>query len=248
MDTRLAATEPRQDSGDGSPPSALRWVTWAAVVALILFVAWLVVSDSALYREVLRLSTDRAHLKSTLKRAGVWGPVIFMALQALQVLIAPIPGELTGFLGGFVFGEALGFLYSTLGLTAGSLLAFGIGRWLGAPVVRRLVAAHVWDRLSFLVKAEGALLCFVIFLVPGLPKDLACYLFGLSPIPFGVFTLAMTLGRMPGTWALSAQGAKTATGQYVEVIVLTAAVAAIGLPLYYFRHEIVAWFHRTRSH
>src|SRR5439155_1184210 len=103
--------------------------------------------------------------------------------------VAPGPGELTGFLGGLVFGETLGFVYSTVGLTLGSILAFAVGRWLGTPMVRRFVPPHMWDRMGFLVKAEGAVLCFLIFLIPGFPKDIACYLFGLSPIPFGVFAV-----------------------------------------------------------
>jgi len=68
--------------------------------------------------------------------------------------------------------------------------------------------------MGFLVEAEGAILCFIIYLIyliPGLPKDIVCYLFGVSPMPFWVFAVVSTLGRMPGTWALS-QGAKAAAG------------------------------------
>src|SRR3989442_3048044 len=77
---------------------------------------------------------------------------------------------------------------------------------------------------------------------PGLPKDIVCYLFGVSPMPFWVFAVMSTLGRMPGTWALSAQGAKAAAGEYVELLLLTALVVAVALPLYYYRSRIVAWF------
>ena len=60
-------------------------------------------------------------------------------------------------------------------------------------------------------------------------------------MPFWVFTLVSTLGRFPGTWVLSAQGAHTAAGDYLEVILLTAIVLAVALPLYYYRDRIVAW-------
>jgi uncharacterized membrane protein YdjX (TVP38/TMEM64 family) len=92
------------------------------------------------------------------------------------------------------------------------------------------------------VEAEGTILCFIIYLIPVLPKDIICYLFGLSPMPFWVFAVVSTLGRIPGTWVLSAQGAKTATGHYTEVIVLTVIVAALAIPLYYYRHRIVGRF------
>jgi len=51
-----------------------------------------------------------------------------------------------------------------------------------------------------------------------------------------------TLGRIPGTWVLSAQGARTASGDYLEVVILTAIVVAVALPLYYYRHRLVGWF------
>jgi uncharacterized membrane protein YdjX (TVP38/TMEM64 family) len=61
-------------------------------------------------------------------------------------------------------------------------------------------------------------------------------------MPFWVFTLVSTLGRMPGTWVLSAQGAHTAAGNYLEVILLTAIVVAVALPLYYYRNRMMGWF------
>jgi uncharacterized membrane protein YdjX (TVP38/TMEM64 family) len=191
---------------------------------------------------VVRLYSEKRFLKQTLRQWGILAPVIFIALQALQVIIAPIPGDVTGILGGYLFGEWLGFIYSTLGLTVGSVAAFGVGRWLGVHYVRTLVSQETWDKMGFIVEAEGAILCFVIYLIPGLPKDLVCYLFGISPMPLWVFTLVSTLGRMPGTWVLSAQGAHTEAGDYLQVILLTAIVVAVALPLYYYRNRIVSWF------
>lgn len=227
----------------GGSISRYAWVIGLGLVALgIVYCAWLVYTDAPIYRFVARLYVDPHFLKKNLKQWGVMAPVIFIALQALQVIISPIPGEATGFLGGFLFGEWLGLFYSTIGLTIGSVASFGIGRWLGAHYVQGLVSKDTWDKMGFIVEAEGAILCFIIYLIPGLPKDMACYLFGISPMPFGVFTLVSTLGRIPGTWVLSAQGAHTATGNYLQVILISAVAVAIALPLYYYRHRIVAWF------
>src|SRR6266511_3387785 len=125
---------------------------------------------------------------------------IFIGLQALQVIISPIPGELTGILGGYSFGQWVGLLYSTIGLTLGSVVAFAVGRWLGARYVRKLVSADIWHKMGFIVEAEGAILCFIVFLMPGLLKGVTCYLFGLRPMPFWVFAVASTLDRIPSTW------------------------------------------------
>ena len=209
---------------------------------IIGYCVWLVATDAPAYQFLVRLYSDKRFLKQTLREWGILAPVIFIALQALQVIIAPIPGEATGILGGFLFGEWLGLIYSMIGLTLGSVAAFGVGRWLGAHYVRTLVSQETWDKMGFIVEAEGAILCFIIYLIPGLPKDMVCYLFGMSPMPLWVFTLVSTLGRIPGTWVLSAQGAHTAAGNYLEVILLTALALAAALPLYYYRTRIIASF------
>ena len=218
------------------------WIIGTMIsVTLVVYCGWLVLTEAPAYQFLVRLYSDKHFLKETLHGWGILAPLIFIALQALQVIMAPIPGDITGLLGGFLFGEWLGLFYSTIGLTLGSVAAFGVGRWLGAYYVRTLVSQQTWDKMGFIIEAEGTILCFIIFLIPGLPKDMVCYLFGMSPMPLWVFTLVSTLGRFPGTWVLSAQGAHTAAGDYLEVILLTAIVFAVALPLYYYRDRIVAW-------
>ena len=212
-----------------------------SAVLLLALGVWILSPDAATLWLLLRGYADTQYLRARLQELGPLGPVVFIAIQALQVVIAPIPGEVTGFLGGYVFGKWLGFVYSTTGLTIGSLLAFGIGRWLGAAVVQRMVHAEIWRRFGFLVEAEGAVLCFVIFLIPGFPKDVVCFFLGLSPLPLWVFALTSTLGRIPGTWVLSAQGAQTAAGQYIELALVSALAAAIAIPLYFWRQRLLGW-------
>jgi len=223
-----------------------RLQTRLIVLAVVLVVAlasaaWLAWTEAGMYRWLSRLYTDRQFMHELLRRWGVLAPLVFIGIQALQVVVAPIPGDVTGLLGGFAFGQWLGFVYSTIGLTIGSLAAFWLGRRLGAPFVKKVTGPEVWRRLDFVVEAEGAILCFIIFLVPGLPKDTLCYLFGVSPLPFWVFALVSTLGRMPGTWVLSAGGAKAATAEYTQLLLLAAVVTALALPLYYYRSRIVSW-------
>lgn len=226
-----------------------RWAIGVGAGALLVgVVAWFVLSDDSGFQTLVRLYQDKRLLKQKLNEWGILAPVFFILLQALQVVVSPIPGEATGFLGGYLFGVWGGFIYSTLGLTLGSVLAFAIGRWLGAHFVRNLVSKVNWDRMGFIVEAEGAILCFIIYLIPGLPKDVVCFLFGISPMPLWVFALVSGLGRIPGTWILSAQGAHTAHGQYIQAVLIGVIALAVALPLYYYRHRLVAWVRqRTRG-
>ncbi len=223
-----------------------RWVIGLGVVGLLLTLAvWATVANGPSFQSLVQLYQDRNLLKQTLQSWGWLAPGVFIIVQALQVVISPIPGEATGLLGGFLFGLAPGFIYSTMGLTLGTVGAFGFGRWLGAPFARRFIKAETWEKMGFIVEAEGAVIAFVIYLLPGFPKDIVSYLFGISPMPFWVFALVSTLGRMPGTWVLSAQGAKVAAGRFIELALILAVAAAIAIPLYYYRDRILNWFRRV---
>ena len=78
---------------------------------LVTYGVWLVVVDAPTYRFVVRLFEDEPFLRAVLEELGVLAPVLFIALQTLQVIMSPIPGEATGFLGGYLFGEWLGLCY-----------------------------------------------------------------------------------------------------------------------------------------
>src|SRR2546429_9450898 len=118
------------------PPSRARfrssWVAVVVVASLLLGVcAWLVISGAPVYRFLIQLYVDKTFMAATLRQWGVLAPLIFIVIQALQVIIAPIPGEVTGLLGGFIFGQWLGVFFSALGLTPRLVFPF-----LGGPPPR----------------------------------------------------------------------------------------------------------------
>ncbi|MDP7076708.1 MAG: VTT domain-containing protein, partial [Desulfobacterales bacterium] len=153
------------------------------------------------------LFTNKDQIKTFITSFGSGAPIVFILIQILQVLFAPIPGEATGFIGGYLFGASKGFLYSSLGLTAGSWIIFVIGRLLGKRYVRKLIPIKQLDRFDLLVKRQGVVVLFLFFLIPGFPKDYLCFFLGLSDLPIRVFIIITAIGRMPGTYMLSLQGA-----------------------------------------
>jgi len=215
--------------------------------ALLALVLWLVVTDAPVIRWLIRLYSDKKVLKDTVNAWGWLAPVVFIAIQALQVVISPVPGEITGPVGGALFGTLWGLIYSTIGLTAGTLFCFWVGRRWGEPLVRPWLSDHHWNRMSFIIEAEGAIICFILYLIPGFPKDIISYLFGISPLPFWVFAVVSTVGRLPGTWISSYFGAHVAEQQYIYAIAFMAIILAGCLPLYYYRERIIRRFHRPRN-
>ncbi len=221
-----------------------RWALGIAILATALgLVIWLVVTEAPIVRFTIRLYGDNVFLKKTVAAWGWAAPIIFIAIQALQVIISPIPGEITGPVGGALFGTFRGVVYSTIGLTVGTLFCFWLGRVYGEPLVRPWLSEHHWNKVNFILEAEGAIFCFIVYLIPGFPKDIVSYLFGISPIPFWVFALVSTLGRLPGTWVSSYVGAHVAEHKFIYVFLLLAIVVAVSLPLYYYRQQITRYFH-----
>jgi uncharacterized membrane protein YdjX (TVP38/TMEM64 family) len=183
----------------------------------------------------------REKIKRFLVSFGTYSSAVFVLLQASQVVASPVPGELTGLLGGYVYGRSFGFILSTLGLTLGSWLAFELARLLGKPFVEKFVKRDIVEKFKFLTTNTGTMISFVLFLFPGFPKDYLCYILGLSPMKLSTFLIASGLGRMPGTYLLTVQGANIRSEQYLNAV-LVLGVSTLGLIIaYLYRRQIFHW-------
>lgn len=193
------------------------------------------------FRKALHFFRSKTGLNDFILSFGFYAPLVFISLQILQVVVAPIPGELTGFIGGYLFGSGPGLAYSTIGLTLGSLFAFLFSRRLGMPFVRRFVGQETMRKFDHLMERQGALFSFIFFLIPGLPKDYFCYLLGLSPMHIFTFLLISTLGRFPGTVLLTIQGQAVRSENYRGFfLILGSALILIVLTVIY-RDRIEDW-------
>jgi uncharacterized membrane protein YdjX (TVP38/TMEM64 family) len=215
----------------------------AAAVAGLLLLA-ILASTPAVRAEAHRwygLLTDREWIRAAVESWGWAAPFVFIGIQIAQVVAAPIPGEATGFIGGYVFGTLTGFIYSTIGLTIGSLVNFGIGRILGERFVRRLVSKERFSRIDRLINRQGVIALFIMFAIPGFPKDYLCLALGLSTLPVKLFTLMTCVGRMPGTLMLSLQGAALYDRSYGLLAVVAGACLGLILLAYLYREALYRW-------
>jgi uncharacterized membrane protein YdjX (TVP38/TMEM64 family) len=225
-----------------------RWaIASLLLAAALILVVGLVVTDSPSIRFLVRLYQDKYFLRDTVASWGWAAPLVFIGIQAMQVIVSPIPGEITGPVGGALFGTFWGLTYSTVGLTIGTLVCFWIGRMWGEPLIRPWLSEHHWERMNFILEAEGAIICLILYTIPGFPKDIISYLFGISPMPFWLFAVISTFGRIPGTWISSYFGAHVGEQRYITAVVFIAVVAGVCLPLYYYRERILARFRRHKA-
>jgi uncharacterized membrane protein YdjX (TVP38/TMEM64 family) len=217
-----------------------KWVLFLCILAgVVFFIAYQY--NSQLWIQVVKLYDllhDHHRLKGFISSFGPYSPIAYILLQVLQVVIAPIPGGAIEFLGGYLFGAKSGFLYSMIGLLLGSLLAFSLARIFEKVAVEKFVSEQTRNRFDYLVEHQGAILSFILFLIPGFPKDALCYILGLTPMHWGIFLIISTLGRIPGTLMATLQGAKAFDHQYKFFLILLGISTLVVLVFCIYHEEI----------
>lgn len=186
----------------------------------------------------------QAEARAFIDSLGGWGFLAFIFLQTIQVVVAPLPGEVTGVLGGYLYGPLLGLLLSTIGLTLGSYIAFSLTRAFGRPFVERFVDPKNMERYDFLLHHKGAFLVFLIFLIPGFPKDLLTYVIGLGHLSTLEFLVITTSGRFLGTILLTLGGNFLRLRQYGRFFVVAGITVIVIFLSVLFRDRIEGLFRK----
>ena len=194
-----------------------------------------------------RWISDRDQVEQFIAAFGNGAPIAFMALQVFQVVLAPVPGEATGFIGGYLFGAAKGFVYSSLALAAGSGINFAIGRYLGSRYIRRWIPVDKLARFDHLLKRQGIILLLILFIFPGFPKDYLCLFLGITAIPLKAFLLIASFGRMPGTLMLSIQGEFVFQKNYAVFAVVFGVTALAAWLSIRYRERIYRWMEKLNG-
>ena len=219
-----------------------KWMT-AAFLALIVLILMVIFFPSVFQhaKVIFHFLTDKDRIEKTLHSFGNAAPIAFVGLQMLQVFFAPFPGEVSGFLGGYLFGPAMGFLYSSIGLSLGSWLGFFTGRLIGEKWVRKLIPRNILATIDKKINREGVVLVFILFVMPGFPKDFLCLFLGITRLAAIPFLIASSVGRMPGTLLLSFEGAYFQKGHLIDFFMLLIFSIILGIVLYIKREAIYRW-------
>lgn len=196
---------------------------------------------------VFNFFMDKQRMLSFIRQHRTYAAFIFIGLQVLQVVAAPIPGEVTGFVGGILFGTFWGVIYSTIGLTIGSWIAFIMARLVGRPLVEKLVKPETIKSYDYIMKHKGMFLAFLMFLIPGFPKDYLCYLLGMGHMRQRNFLIVSTLGRLLGTTLLTLGGTFFRAERYGALFTVMGLGVAIILFTMIYRENIERWFRRLRA-
>lgn len=196
---------------------------------------------------LIEFFTDRQRVIAFIKEHRGYAELLFIGLQVVQVVAAPVPGEVTGFAGGILFGTFRGIVFSTIGLTLGSWLAFGLARLIGRPIVELVARPETIKRYDYVMKHKGLFLAFLLFLIPGFPKDILCYILGLGHMGQRDFLIVSTTGRLLGTTLLTIGGTLFRDERYGAFFTVAGvSIGAILLVMIY-RENIEQWFRKMRA-
>ena len=201
------------------------------VVVICGYFAWDILSGGPL----TQLFNNREELIKIVQDLGPLGPLAYIGLQILQTVVAPIPGNVVGAIGGLLFGW-WGILWTTIGATLGASLVFWLSRKFGRGLVEKLVKKESLDKFDFIVGKRASTILFLIFLIPGLPDDIVCYVAGLTDVPIKKLVVIFALGRLPAVVGNNLIGTGLSEGN-IGLVVTFVTVGAVIFAILYKQQE-----------
>lgn len=210
------------------------------IAGILIFLVVMIVVTIEFAPSITSLISDPDAFREFIDSYGSIGILVFVAFQILQVVIAAIPGEFVQIAGGYIFGSFLGTLYSVIGILIGASIAFFLARFLGIKAVSKLLTEKSVEKFKFLMSTrKSEIIIFLLFLIPGLPKDILVYVAGLSPIrPLRFFTI-YAIARMPGLIGSSLIGSNLQNENYILAISIFVASCLLFLAGVVFREPII---------
>ena len=199
-------------------------------ILLSLFLFWFV------GRPMIRFAKKPELFRQWVDQRGIWGKAAFVGMVFLQVLVAIIPGEPLELCGGYAFGAFWGTALCLIGAVLGSVAVFAFVRKFGQPLVEVFFPKEKLESLRFLRSSpKRDALFWLIFTVPGTPKDLLCYFAGLTDLSWGKWLLMATVGRIPSILTSTIGGDAMGVQNYQFAIItfaVTLVISGIGLLIY----------------
>lgn len=228
------------DQTDAASPRRLDWFRAYGYWLLLPALALLVVMGWRLAPGLIKALQDPALLEEAIKRIGWWGPLALIGLNALQIVVAPIPGYPVPIAAGFLYGPYLGVLWGTLGLLAGATLAFWLARWYGRPVAERLVGKARLDKWETVTHSASTPVWFIMLLGP--TGDIPYFLAGLSRVGFTKILVITAILRIPSIVVAASAGAGVMLLTWWQLAVIIAGLAGILVIFLRYQRPLILWF------
>lgn len=187
----------------------------------------------------LQDESNRIAFENYINNLGFWGILLVLTIQILQVFIAFIPGEIIELLAGLLYGTWGGLFICLVGNFIGSLLIYLIVKTFASKYMIKL--KEKLSTYSFLNnKKKVALYLFIIYLIPGIPKDIITYLVPFLPINFYIFILVTSIARIPSIISSTYSSNSFLNNNYTMAIIIVIIFAILAIVGFIFKDKILA--------
>ena len=201
-----------------------------SLIAFIIFIAFMVGVTVFIGIPMVKLAKTPEIFREWVNGFGIWSRLIFVGMIVLQVIVALIPGEPLELAAGYAFGAVEGTLLCSAGILLGSLIVFSLVRKFGTKLVEIFFSAEKLSKLKFLKYSKKRnILIFIVFLIPGTPKDLLCYFAGLTDIKISMWILITIVARAPSIITSTMSGGALGQQSYLTAAIVFGATIAISL-------------------
>lgn len=212
------------------------------LIAVLIFLAVSIVLTIVMIPVVKNLTTvsGREMIKARVDAMGPLGWLLFVLLQVVQVVVSLIPGEPVEIAGGMLFGAMGGFILCMLGLLFGTVLVYYLVRAVGKPLILAFIPEEKLNHFKFMQNEKRLeTLIFILFLIPGTPKDTLTYVIPLTKVKPAHFFLLSFLARIPSVISSTIVGGSLGEGRWLPALIIFAVTAAVGLTGIYFNDRLM---------
>ncbi len=229
-------------SGAGSSVKSRKGIALMKLILLVLIIAGIPAFLYLKYGAGIFSREAAVRLIAYLRANSGMASILFICMQIVQVVICFLPGQPIQFAASYMFGVGRGFALSLIGAVIGTVISFYLAKLLGSEAMELFFGEEkVHDYKRKLDSGKGLLLAFLIYLIPGIPKDLVSYAAGVSNMRFRPFLLAATVGRMPGMLGSLLLGHYYGRQDYRAMIIIAVVVAVILLVCYIKRDALISF-------
>ncbi len=206
------------------------------IVSIAVFIAFTVLVCWFIGRPMVRFVSEPEVFRDWISSKGFMGQLIFVGMVAMQIVFAVIPGEPLEIGAGYAFGAIEGTVLCVIGGLVGSLIVFAFVRTFGVRVVELLFPIERVNDLKFLKDIRNfEIVSFLIFIIPGTPKDILAYFFGVTKMKTSHFIFITSIGRIPSIITSTIGGNALGMQNYLFAIIMFAAtmlVSVVGFVAY----------------
>jgi uncharacterized membrane protein YdjX (TVP38/TMEM64 family) len=213
---------------------------------IIVYCALLALVSLALWPFIKQLTEPayRIRFQQWVASLGALGWLVLFGIQILQIVVAFIPGGPVEIIAGALYGTLGGLAICLVGCLVASALVFVLTRRFGTPLIYRLFSKEKVDGFTFLKDSKRIeSVTFILFLIPGTPKDMLTYVAGISTIHMSSFLIISMLARIPAMVLSLMVGSTVSDGNWQVAIVLFVLTAVIGLVGIKYKDRIIGYCH-----